>query len=64
MQRVFVQQVLNPEYIGPGISDDVDRDVYKVTKVINSITPVIGELLSCEDCAFLCSHEDCEVTIT
>ncbi len=63
MKRLFVQQVLNPEFFGDS-TPDIDRNQYKVTKVVDSLTPAVRDVLSSEDMNFYLETEGWLVTVT
>ncbi len=64
MKRLTVNQRLNPEYLGPGITDDKPKQVYVVTKLVNALMPEIGEALTAKRLEWYCDSDDWTVTVT
>lgn len=64
MKRLFVHQVLNRHYVGPDHTPDIAQWDYAVDKVVNSIVPAAGDVLTRDRCDMYCIDEDWTVTIT
>lgn len=58
--KMYVEQVFNPDH-APGNGQAPHR--YHVTKVVNSVTPSVGENLDRATIAAYCEREDWDVTV-
>ena len=64
MKRLFLTARLNPKYVGPDHTPDLDKHVYDVAKVIDSTVPAVGDVLTREAVDAFCNSELWTVTIT
>ncbi len=63
MKRLHVTQVYNRDYFGDS-TPDVDKHVYKVTKVIDSTGPTINTELTKQEVQNYCESESWQVTVS
>ncbi len=66
MKRLIVQQIWNPDW-RPSCdfdNEDMDRHVYRVTKVVNDTEPYIGENITRETLQMYCDFDNWDVVIT
>ena len=59
---LLLQQHLNPTYFGDS-TPNVDKHLYKVTKVTNSVTPLIGTELTRGEADEYCLNDNWKVVI-
>lgn len=63
MKTMSLTQQLNPEFKGDH-TPNVDHHQYLVTKVMNSLSPLIGDCLTKKQASRYCHNLDWNVVIT
>ena len=63
MKTMSLTQHLNPAYLGDH-TPEIGRHLYRVTKVMNSIEPEIGDCLTSDEVHTYCHLPDWKVVIT